>query len=208
MNFEKIISGKKVKLFIASVICGVFMTSVLQSYANGVVRDISSGVVRLHVVANSDMVHDQALKLKVRDGIIEYLEPILKNASSKEEAEEIVTKNIEAIEEEAEQIIKKYGYTYSVTVSSGNFEFPTKSYENVRLPKGNYDAIKIVIGKGRGQNWWCVLYPQLCFSKGNGTLSPESEEKLKGSVTDEEFRIITSKSNVNFKFKIVEIFSD
>ena len=104
--------------------------------------------------------------------------------------------------------IKKYGHNYNVTVNSGNFNFPTKEYENVKFPKGKYYALKVVIGKGEGENWWCVLYPQLCFDyTESGALSKESDTKLKNVLTYDEYTTITSKSNLNFKFKILEWFS-
>ena len=208
MKFEQFLSKRKVKMFLTSVIIGVCLTSCLQAYSQKVMADISSNVVRLHVLANSDSEVDQQLKLKVRDGIIDYLEPLLKDVSDVEETKQIIGENIVKIEHEAEKIVKKYGYTYNVTAMSGNYNFPTKVYENAQFPKGNYDALRIVIGNGNGQNWWCVLYPQLCFSKSNnGTLSQESETKLQNVLTDDEYDMITSKSDINFKFKIVEWFS-
>lgn len=208
MNFEKIIKNKRVKLFIVSIIMGVCITSHIQSYSQKVMADISSSVVRLHVVANSDTNEDQELKLNVRDGIIEFLEPILEGVDNVEETKILIKNNLDKIEEEVEKIVRKYGYTYGVTVDFGNYNFPTKTYENAQFPKGKYDALKIVIGKGEGKNWWCVLYPQLCFDYSqNGTLSNESETKLKNVLTYDEYNMITSKSDLNFKFKIVEWFS-
>ena len=208
MNFEKFLANKRVRLFIISVITGIFITSLAQTYSNRVMADISSSVVRLHVVANSDTDEDQKLKLKVRDEIINFLEPLLQDAESVEDTKEFIKNNIQKIEEEAQKIIKKYGYTYSVTANFGKFDFPSKSYENARFPKGKYDALKIVIGKGEGKNWWCVLYPQLCFDCSmDGVLSKESETRLKNVLTYDEYNMITSKSHINFKFKIVEWFS-
>lgn len=208
MNFEKILKNKRVKLFIVSIIMGVCITSLTQSYSQRVMADISSSVVRLHVVANSDTDEDQELKLKVRDEIIDYLEPVLADTENVEKTKELIKNNIDKIEEEAQKIVKKYGHTYSVTADFGNFDFPTKSYENAQFPKGKYDALKIVIGKGDGQNWWCVLYPQLCFDYSQkGVLSKESETKLKNVLTYDEYNMITSKSNLNLKLKIIEWFS-
>ena len=208
MNFEKILKNKRVKLFMASIIMGICITSLIQSYSQRVMADISSSVVRFHVIANSDTDVDQSLKLKVRDEIIYYLEPVLKNADNVEETKRLIKNNIDKIEEEAQKIVKKYGYTYSVTAAFGNFDFPAKAYENAQFPKGKYDALKIVIGKGEGQNWWCVLYPQLCFDYSQkGVLSKESETKLKNVLTYDEYNMITSKSDFNLKFKIVEWFS-
>ena len=208
MNFEKILKNKRVKMFMMSIVIGVCITSAVQSYSNKVMADISSSVVRLHVVANSDTDEDQALKLEVRDEIIDFLEPVLQDADSVEETKKLLEDNIKKIEEEAQKIVKKYGYTYGVTADFGNYNFPSKSYENAQFPKGKYDALKIVIGKGEGKNWWCVLYPQLCFDYSqNGVLSKESDTKLKNVLTYDEYNMITSKSDINFKLKIVEWFS-
>ena len=208
MNFEKILSKRKVKLFLMSLVIGMCVTSSLQVYSRNVVEGISDSVVRLHIVANSNSAEDQNLKLKVRDEITSYLKPMLDGAENVEETKNIIVDNIGNIEEEAEKIIKKYGYTYGVTVSLGNFDFPTKEYGDVRFPKGNYDALKIVIENGNGKNWWCVLYPQLCFSENiKGVLPEESETKLKNTLSDDQYDVITNKSKINFKFKIVEWFS-
>ncbi len=208
MLFEKILSERKVKLFLISLVIGICITSTLQVYSRNVVEGISESVVRLHIVANSDSEEDQSLKLKVRDEITEYLKPMLDGAKNVEETKNVIANKLDSIEEEAERIIKKYGYTYGVTVSLGNFDFPTKEYGNVRFPKGKYDALKIVIENGNGKNWWCVLYPQLCFCENiKGVLPEESEAKLKNSLSDDQYDVITNKSKINFKFKIVEWFS-
>lgn len=207
MKFEKFICRKKVRLFLVSLIAGVCITSVMQAYAQKVMADISSGVVRLHVVANSDSAEDQQLKLKVRDDVINYLEPMLEDIYDVEKTKKIIESNINKIEEVARKSVKKYGYTYSVTADFDKFHFPTKVYENARFPKGKYDALKIVIGEGDGQNWWCVLYPQLCFDHSQaGVLSEKSETKLKNVLNYDEYNMITS-NDINFKFKIVEWFS-
>lgn len=207
MKLEEFISRKKVRIFLVSLIAGVCITSAVQTYAQRIVDNISSGVVRLHVVANSDSPEDQKLKLKIRNDIINYLEPLLKDVYDVNETKNIIKGNIYKIEEEAQKSIKKYGYTYSVTADFDKFDFPTKVYENTKFPKGKYDALKIVIGKGDGQNWWCVLYPQLCFDTSKaGVLSEESQTKLKNVLSHDEYNMVTSK-DIDFKFKIVEWFS-
>ena len=208
MIFEKFLAKRKVKLFLISLIIGMCVTSVLSVYSKDIVEGISDSVVRLHVVANSNSDEDQALKLKVRDEIIKKLEPLLASSESTEETKKVIKANLGFIEEEVEKTIKKYGYTYGVTVNFDNYYFPTKQYGNVQFPKGNYDALKIVIESGKGNNWWCVLYPALCFAENsNGTLPEESEAKLKNTLSHDEYDIVTSKSKFNFKFKIVEWFS-
>ena len=206
--FEKILLCKKVRIFLAALIAGVCATSTMQAYSQQITDNISKSVLRLHVVANSDSAEDQTLKIKVRDHIINYLEPILKDIEDVENTKEIIRENLDAIHKEAEEAVKKYGYTYSVTVELGKFDFPTKKYGNAQFPKGKYDALKIVLGNGNGKNWWCVLYPQLCFTENiNGVLPEESETKLKNVLTDDEYNVVTSKSKINIKFRIVEWFS-
>lgn len=208
MSFEKILSLRTVKNFIMSLIAGVIITSFVTEYSQNVMADITNSVVRLHILANSDSEEDQRLKTEVRDDIIDYLKPMLDNAVSVEETEVIIRNNLENIKTEAEKSIKKHGYTYSATVVFGKFDFPEKSYENATFPGGRYNALRIIIGEGEGRNWWCVLYPQLCFSEStNGELPEKSKNKLKNVLTDDEYDMITSADNVNFKLKIVEMFS-
>lgn len=206
--FEKILGIKRVRLLILSVIAGLCITAVMEEYSQRVMADITSNVVRLHVVANSDSESDQNLKLKVRDAITDYLKPHLEDVTNAHKTQEIIKSRTEEIERVAEETIKKYGYTYSVTANFGEYPFPTKYYENTRFPRGNYQALKVVIGEGGGQNWWCVLFPQLCFDPCTaGVLSEESDAKLKNVLTYDEYNLVTA-DNIDFKFKIVELFSD
>lgn len=208
MNFEKLLKNDKIKRMLASVVAGLVITSVVADYSQRVMADITNSVVRLHIMANSDTEADQELKLKVRDDVSGFLAPLLAQSQGVEDTKSIISQNIKNIEEEAEKSIKKHGYTYSATAVLDKFDFPQKSYEDVTFPAGNYDALKIVIGEGKGHNWWCVLYPQLCFSFGEkGNFSAESESKLKNVLTDDEYNLITSK-NVEFKFRILELFGN
>jgi stage II sporulation protein R len=105
------------------------------------------------------------------------------------------------------------GSGYAVSASVGNFDFPTKRYDDLRLPAGNYDALRVVIGGGEGENWWCVLFPRLCFTgsgNGNGTLSNEARQRLKNVLTAEEYHIVADSEDgnlpVKIKFRLLEIF--
>ena len=120
-------------------------------------------LIRLHVLANSDSVADQQLKLKVRDGVIAYLAPYLENITQKSDAEEIVFEHRDKLTQVAENIIMMNGATYPVDLQIGMFDFPIKSYGNLVLPAGKYEAVRVLIGKAEGKNWWCVLFPPLCF---------------------------------------------
>ncbi len=180
------------------------------SYATNVSAHIQDSVFRLHVIANSDSDFDQNLKYKVRDKVIEYMESICSEGSSKEEYIEIAKNNIDNIKKVAKDTIIENGYNYDVNVSVGNFEFPTKSYGDVSFPAGFYDALRIEIGNASGQNWWCVMFPPLCFvDVTSGVVPEESKETLKNDISSEEYDLITgANTEVKFKFKLVEMFQN
>lgn len=204
----KIILNSKFKRFIlvsALLIIYVCISAVL--YTHAVTTDIADSVFRLHVIANSDSDEDQNLKYIVRDKVIEYMSSISQNASSKEEVIKIAKANLNKIQAIAAQTIRENGYTYSVNVEVGNFSFPSKRYGDITLPPGYYDALRIKIGKAEGQNWWCVMFPPLCFvDVTSGVVPDESKEIMKENLSKEEFDLISKNSNeVKVKFKIVEV---
>ena len=204
----KIILNSKFKRFIlvsALLIIYVCMSAV--SYTHAVTTDIADSVFRLHVIANSNSDEDQNLKYIVRDKVIEYMSSISQNASSKEEVIKIAKANLDKIQAIASQTIRENGYTYSVNVEVGNFSFPSKRYGDITLPPGYYDALRIKIGKAEGQNWWCVMFPPLCFvDVTSGVVPDESKEIMKENLSKEEFDLISKNTNeVKVKFKIVEV---
>lgn len=121
------------------------------------------GLIRLHVLANSDSSEDQQLKLKVRDAVLAYLSPQLEQAASSDSARSIILNNKDQLVEIAKQVIKENGADYSARLEVGMFDFPIKSYGDLVLPAGKYEAVRILIGAAHGKNWWCVLFPPLCF---------------------------------------------
>jgi stage II sporulation protein R len=121
-------------------------------------------VVRLHVLANSDSAADQALKLQVRDAILAKMPSLFEGAQSQAEALQIVKAHLPEVEAIANQVVKDNGYDYSVHASVGQYDFPDRKYGDVELPAGNYEALRLEIGAAEGANWWCVLFPPLCFS--------------------------------------------
>lgn len=177
------------------------------SYTNAVCSDIQESVFRLHVIANSDSAEDQNLKYIVRDSVIEYINEISNNASSKDEVILIAQEHLSEIENIALQTIKDNGYNYPVKVSIGNFAFPSKKYGDITLPPGYYDALKIEIGEATGQNWWCVMFPPLCFvDVTSGVVPDESKEVMKNNLSEEEYDLISGNgTDVEIKFKIVEV---
>lgn len=123
----------------------------------------AAGLIRLHVLANSDTPEDQALKYLVRDRIIVDLAPVLHNSQSIDESREIVKANRHRLEQVSQEIVAGQGYKYTVQAELGCYDFPARSYGELVLPAGPYEALRVVIGKGEGANWWCVLFPPLCF---------------------------------------------
>lgn len=192
-------------LFIYTIICAV-------SYVNAVSSNIESSVFRLHVIANSDSKEDQNLKYIVRDNILTYINEISKNASTKEEVIEIARNNIDTIKQIAQETVYENGYNYSVNIKIGNFAFPTKHYGDISLPAGFYDALRVEIGSASGQNWWCVMFPPLCFvDVSSGVVPEESKEVLQENLSYEEYNLLSENQNnsdMNFKFKIVELFQN
>lgn len=178
-------------------------------YANNCSTAIENKVFRLHIIANSNLEKDQELKLKVRDNIISYMNNICKNISSKEEAISMAQNHINDFKLIADRTISENGFNYTSTVEIGNYKFPTKHYGDITLPRGYYDALEIKLGENLGQNWWCVLYPSLCFvDVSSGTVPESSKEELKNTLSDEEYALISENTpTYNFKFKLVELFS-
>ena len=189
-------------VFFVCLILFIFLSAL--SYTKAVCNNLSSNVFRLHVIANSDSKEDQELKLKVRDSIINYMNSF--NFNTKNDAMSFSKDHLSDLKNIALDTISKNGYDYSVDIEIGNFNFPTKSYGDITLPAGYYDALRIKIGSSSGHNWWCVMFPPLCFVDiTSGIVPEESKENLKENLSEEDYDLISSQSNsTNIKFKIVE----
>ena len=164
---------------------------------------IYDNVLRLHVLANSDSSEDQALKLEVRDRILEETATLFKDCKSKDEAREAVESNLDKIREIAEQTVREAGYEYGVSVSLGEEEYPTKNYEECCFPAGEYLSLRVMIGEAEGENWWCVLFPPLCIDAAGESREVFAEVGL----TDEQYSFITDTDNAQYKvrFKLLEV---
>lgn len=211
-KFKNFINSSKFKSLIIILCLLLLYTFICAfSYVEAVSKDLSNSVFRLHVIANSDSEEDQNLKYKVRDNLLKYMNSICKDCSSKEEAIKIVEENKTNFKQIALNTIQEQGYNYDVNINIGNFEFPTKSYGDISLPAGFYDALRVEIGSAKGQNWWCVMFPPLCFvDVSSGIVPDESKEVLESNLSDEEYTLISDNSNseVKFKFKLVELFTN
>ena len=194
-NYKKI-------LMIFILFLTYFLISLL-SYSNAVSSSLSENVFRLHVIANSDSREDQDLKYKVRDNLIKYMNTLCIDVESKEDAFKIANLHLDEFKQIAEETIKENGFSYPAYVEIGNFSFPTKNYGDVSFPAGYYDALRIKIGNAEGQNWWCVMFPPLCFvNVSSGIFPEESKELMKEELNDEEYSIITNEDTSEIKFKI------
>ena len=208
LNFFK---NSKVKMvIILSFLLFLYTTICAFSYAQTVSTDIANSVFRLHVIANSDSKEDQDLKYKVRDSLINYMNSICANCENKQDAINLVTEHKDDFKQIALDTIKDNGYSYDVNISIGNFSFPTKDYGDISLPAGFYDALRVEIGEAKGQNWWCVMFPPLCFvDVSSGVVPEESKEELENNLSEEEYALVSNDSDtkIQFKFKILEFFN-
>ncbi|WP_330647528.1 stage II sporulation protein R [Romboutsia sp.] len=209
----------KIKIRLSILILSLIaIISVMTISISGEVKKISTAsedykdkLIRFHVIANSDSDEDQNLKLKVRDAIIDYLQPKLLESESIEESESIIKKEYAELEKISKNIILENGYNYDIQVGIDYSEFPTKQYSNVILPAGGYKALRIIIGEGKGKNWWCVMFPPLCFvDEQKGIIDKDTDDKLREVLTEEEYELISQKTSkqmnrVQIKFKIAEI---
>lgn len=195
--------------FIIIFLLFTFIIFSIVSYSNAVSTGISSNVFRLHIIANSDSEEDQNLKYLVRDSLIAYMRQLTKNCTSKSEVIKMAKEHILDFKKIAKLVVKNNGYDYDVDVQVGNFSFPLKTYGDVSFPSGYYDALKVKIGKASGHNWWCVMFPPLCFvDVTSATVPDESKEILKESLSEEDYNLVTQSSNIaEVKFKLVEVFN-
>ncbi|MBR6645471.1 MAG: stage II sporulation protein R [Clostridia bacterium] len=182
-----------------ALIIGIFSSSLP---VNGEIG-LYESVARLHVLANSDSEEDQALKLKVRDSILDQMEDSMKNCTTVEDAKKSLEESKDEILNTAKNCINSLGYDYDVVVELGEEQYPTRVYENVSLPAGAYYSVRVKIGEGEGKNWWCVLFPPLCVSS---AIADNSDELASVGLTPNEVNILTNSEEPEYeiKFKFLE----
>ncbi len=195
-------------LFVTFLVALIITFNTMETYAEETSEDLAESVLRLHIRANSNTEEDQALKIKVRDALLEEFRPELSTAKTKEELVKVINKNHDRIIKTAENVIIQNGYDYDVRAKVGEAYLETKQYGDVYLPAGTYDALIIEIGSGLGNNWWCVLFPPLCYVGADTTIPEKDRAILKQSLTDEEYDVITNQNDieVQLKFKILEMY--
>lgn len=195
---------KLFSILAGSIVLGFYLWNVV--FGNHLLQpSIASKVLRFHVLANSDSVEDQSVKEKVRDAVGTYLQPFLEDAGSLEESKEIIKEHLKEVVEISEETLRFHGYEYPVTAAIEECEFPEKTYGDYTFPKGKYEALRIVIGEGKGQNWWCVLYPNMCF-KGTvyEVVEEDAKEELREVLNPFEYAEVFDSGKVELRFKFLE----
>lgn len=190
--------NKTLKIFVPLFLVFVFMFSYIAPFIE-TSENISDQVFRLHILANSDSAEDQQLKLKVRDEILKKGETVFASSNSLEETIELCKNNIALFQQIAEQCLKDNGSDYDVKVYVDKEYFNTREYDEITLPSGIYNALKIEIGQGKGHNWWCVMFPAIC-------LSSVTDDELNKYLSEDEQKLVNSDSKYEVRFKIVEIY--
>ena len=189
-------------LVMALILCGILMMAGFTKQC----EDISTRVVRLHVLANSDSEEDQALKLKVRDRILTEAQGLLGEMDDKQQALEQLAAAIPALQAAAEDEIVQQGYHYPVTLTITNMYFNTREYKTITLPAGTYDALRVSIGSGKGKNWWCVVFPPMCLSA--ATEEVDASAQLDAVLQADELEIVENADQYEVRFKLVEWFEE
>ena len=185
-----------VKIICIIAFCGV----AFMGFCEAVTEDLTDGLVRIHVIANSNSEKDQAVKLKVRDAIIKEANAL---AGGKSLTLSFAESHLKNLTQTANEVLLKENVAYTCHIETGRFSFPTKIYENITLPQGDYDAVRVVLGEGKGENWWCVMYPPLCFTD---SAKGEATEALSEVVSPTTEAIIQNE-HIELKpaFKAVEL---
>ncbi|MDQ2087516.1 stage II sporulation protein R [Herbivorax sp. ANBcel31] len=210
---KKGLAGRIKTASIILLLSSLTVLIILSSCSENVRSGLTDNLIRLHVVANSDSPEDQELKNHVRDEIMKYMKDQLKGVKDVDKSNKIINNNLNHIKDIAEDEIKGRGKNYSVDVMLGDYPFPTKVYSDIAFPAGVYKALRVSIGESVGENWWCVLFPPLCFVDAtHGTVSEAFKEDFEEIIEKEQYGIFASETSdvkeisVEFKFKAVEVF--
>ncbi len=194
------------KKLILAICVGFCIAASLVCTVNETENALANGVIRLHIRANSNSAEDQALKLKVRDRLLSESKKMMNRGMSIDEVRSYAQDNLNNIRTVAIDEIQKNGYDYNVNVNYGKSEFPVKSYGDMTLPAGTYEALVVEIGDSAGENWWCVMFPPLCFVD-EACVGPEAPEMLIESLGEDTYDMV-SNDKIQIKFKVYELIQD
>lgn len=174
-------------------------------FSTGLVSDkaqLKNELIRMHVVANSDSPEDQAVKLQVKDALVSYLQPVMTAAANKEEAFRYIRENLQQLEEKANQVLKDLGENKTATVSLVKEKFDVRKYDTFSLPSGIYDALRVQIGEGEGQNWWCVAFPTLCMP---ATSDEFADRAASSGFSDTLVRTVSKEEGYEIRFFFLDL---
>ncbi len=187
----------RLKIWETAALCALCLSLCIGAWAQGRQQELSSSLVRLHVIAASDEPAEQELKLRVRDGVLEYLTPLLDEAEGSEDAQSVISENLGNIQAAASRCAGGRG----VSVTLGSEYYPTREYEGFTLPAGQYQSLRVTLGEGKGHNWWCVVFPPLCVS------AAEQDSALE-TMTAPDRALITEADGYELRFHIVELWGE
>lgn len=192
---------KKIGILSGILLATIVSGFILYAKRNEMQRELAEQVFRFHVLANSDSEEDQELKLKVKGKIIDYMKQELPESDSVDTTKEWARANLQAIEKVGQEVIFQEGYSYPIKASVTTCAFPDKTYGDVTFPAGEYEALRIEIGKAQGENWWCVLYPNLCFFDSiNAVVPKKGKENLKKVLEADTYRMVTTTTRFRIKW--------
>ncbi len=190
-------NGKVLKIWEASLLIALSLSLCIGTWAGARQSSIASSLVRLHVLAHSNNTYEQALKLRVRDAVLEYISPKLEGAETVHEAREILRREMEGIALAAAAVSEGR----QVELSLGEETYPTRSYEGFSLPAGRYESLRVSLGDGAGENWWCIVFPPVC-------LSAVQSEPVEAVMNKADYALVTNRDGWQLRFKTVELWSE
>ena len=185
------------KIWEVSLLLSLSLALCAGTWAQGRQSGLSGKLVRLHVIAVSDAEEEQALKLRVRDAVLDYLSPRLIGASDSGQARVILQQELDGIRQAAERAAEGR----NVTVALGRERYPTRSYEGFTLPAGKYESLRITLGEGKGHNWWCIVFPPVCLSASQG-------DTLEQQLGEEDFRLVSEDEGYELRFWVLELWGE
>lgn len=192
---------RKLKTWEVALMFGILVAIVTGSWLCREQQELADRVIRFHVIANSDSLEDQELKLAVRDRVLDRAEEIYPENATLPQAQEALEGHLNVLAAAGREVVEERGYDYPVSASLENCWFPTKEYEGFALPAGNYTALRVTIGEGKGQNWWCVAFPPLCLGAASETVDQALEA---GHFTPDQGALVTGGEGYVLKFKAME----
>lgn len=196
----------KLKRWEIALLSGLVVALLMGAYLNREQKELADSIIRLHVIANSDSHADQQLKYQVRDRILTEAAALYQPGDDLTQVRKSMEENLTLLAQAGREVVEEQGYDYPVSATLERTWFPTKKYTDFALPAGNYTALRIVVGEGKGENWWCVAFPPLCLGSVSETVD---EAAAAGNFTQEQVSLITGESGgYVVKFKAIELWEE